>query len=52
MQMLTIDDVCRLLRISKVSLHKLRKSGVIPRPVYVGRLPRWRVSDLRHLLGD
>ena len=50
--MLTITDLCRLLKISKSHLHKVRNAGTIPAPVYVGRLPRWRVSDLRELLGS
>mgnify|MGYP005811615967 CR=1 FL=1 len=41
----TAADACRRLRISKSSLWRLRRSGLLT-PVMVGRAIRYRVTDL------
>ena len=40
--LLTVREVCELLRISRTSIHRMVKAGTFPPPVHVGRSPRWR----------
>jgi prophage regulatory protein len=47
LQLLTVSDVCRLLRISKPTLWRLRRSGDFPEPTTVTeRIFGWRRSEL------
>jgi prophage regulatory protein len=47
LQLLTVTDVCKLLRISKPTLWRLRRSGDFPEPTTVTeRIFGWRRSQL------
>jgi prophage regulatory protein len=47
LQLLTVTDVCKLLRISKPTLWRLRRSGNFPEPTTVTeRIFGWRRSEL------
>lgn len=41
-RLLTKTDVAELLQVSPRTVENLVNSGRLPKPVYVGRLPRWR----------
>jgi predicted DNA-binding transcriptional regulator AlpA len=40
------DGFAQLANISRAMVHKLNASGRCPAPVRIGRLCRWRVSDI------
>jgi predicted DNA-binding transcriptional regulator AlpA len=47
MQLLTVTDVCKLLRISKPTLWRLRRSGNFPDPTTVTeRIFGWRRAEI------
>lgn len=52
-QLLTTNEVARLLRVSRVTLWEWRRKGLVPPPIRVGlnRL-RWRAEDVRKYLNQ
>jgi predicted DNA-binding transcriptional regulator AlpA len=50
-QLLTTNEVARLLRVSRVTLWQWRRKGLVPPPIRLGlsRL-RWRAQDVRDYL--
>lgn len=52
-QLLTTNEVARLLRVSRVTLWEWRRKGLVPPPIKVGlnRL-RWRAQDVRNYLNQ
>jgi predicted DNA-binding transcriptional regulator AlpA len=52
-QLLTTNEVARLLRISRVTLWDWRRKGLVPPPIKLGlnRL-RWRAQDVRNYLNQ
>jgi len=44
--LLTSDGLARLLNISKRTLMRLRSVGKLPRPIQLGRLVRWRTTEV------
>ena len=44
--MYTVDDMSRELRISRQTLYRWRKAGVLPAPVLIGGSIRWREQDV------
>ena len=52
-QLLTTNEVARLLRVSRVTLWEWRRKGLVPAPIRVGlnRL-RWRAQDVRNYLNQ
>ncbi len=47
-RMLRVEEVARLLGISKSQVYRLQDAGAIPHSVNVGpRATRWRLSDIR-----
>lgn len=50
--LLTVKDVCNLLKIGRTKVHELAKSGDL-RPVYIGkRNIRFTESDIRRFTGE
>ena len=51
-RLLTVDDVCEALQISRASMWNLVKEGVIPKPNYTlgKRSPRWMEADIQGAL--
>jgi excisionase family DNA binding protein len=49
-QLLTVREVCQLLRISRGGLYGLVRQGIVPRPIKLGRVLRWRTSDIEKAL--
>jgi len=47
--LLTVSDVMRALRVSRATLYRQIKAGVIV-PVKIGTITRFRASDLERLL--
>lgn len=47
------DDLCAILRLTKVQLQRRRKAGVVPEPdMWAGkRTPLWRRDHIMHWLG-
>lgn len=53
LQLLTVTDVCKLLRISKPTLWRLRRSGNFPDPTTVTeRIFGWRRAEIDAWLGS
>jgi excisionase family DNA binding protein len=48
--MLTIEDLAEKLNVCTQTVTNWVKRGVIPPPIKLGRLIRWRAADLAHLL--
>lgn len=48
--LLTIEQVCRALAISRATLWKLREAGLI-KPVKLGTVVRFRPADVQRLIG-
>ncbi len=46
-QMLTAQDVAARLQISVRGVWRQVSKGLLPEPVYVGRLARWPLSELK-----
>lgn len=46
MELLDIASVAAILNVSKRMVWQMRDAGRIPKPVKVGRLVRWRRSDI------
>ncbi len=50
-RLLRVDEVARMLGVSKSQVYRLQDSGSIPRSVSVGpRATRWRLSDIRRYI--
>jgi hypothetical protein len=46
--MLSLDDLARILRVSRRTLERDRSAGKMPKPdLHVGKMPRWRPETLR-----
>ena len=52
-QLLTTNEVARLLRVSRVTLWEWRRKGLVPPPIKLGlnRL-RWRAQDVQNYLNQ
>lgn len=49
--LLTVKDLCKLLRLPRSSLYQLRANGTLPEPIRLGpNRVRWRATDIMHLL--
>ena len=44
--LLRVEDVTRILSISKSQLYDLIRIGDFPRPIKLGRCSRWRLADV------
>ena len=44
--LLSTGAVAEILSLSKRTVHRLKASGRVPRPVKVGGAVRWRLSDI------
>jgi predicted DNA-binding transcriptional regulator AlpA len=47
--LLTVDDVCAWLKVSRTKLHHMRKAG-FPVPIRIGGAIRWQREDLNSWL--
>ena len=48
MKLLTVREVCALLRISRTSLYDWLAAGRFPKPIHLQpNVPRWREDDVR-----
>lgn len=45
-KLLTAKEMQAILRVSKAQLFRLRSAGKLPAPLYIGRNPRWRETDI------
>ncbi len=46
-QMLTVAEVAKRLRISVRGVWRLNSMGELPKPVYLGRLARWHLPAIK-----
>jgi prophage regulatory protein len=46
-QLMTVEDLAKLLRVSVRTVWRLRRNASVPRPVKIGGGVRWRISDVR-----
>lgn len=49
-ELLTRDELCRLLGVSAASLSRLMSSGRLPKPIYLLRRPQWRRAEIMRWL--
>ena len=47
-----VDDIAALLNCSSRHVRRMGDSGAMPRPLHIGRLVRWRKSDIDGWLAD
>lgn len=52
MRLLTVRDVARLLGCGERTVYNRSRSGALPQPIRVCRQPRWRLSDLAHVIDN
>lgn len=45
-RMLNVADLSRCLKISVRQVHRLNKSGSLPRPLRIGGCTRWRAAEI------
>ena len=46
-QLMTVEDLAKLLHVSVRTVWRLRRNASLPRPVKIGGGVRWRISDVR-----
>jgi excisionase family DNA binding protein len=46
-QLITVDELSKLLGMSKRTVWRLLSVGQVPRPVRIGRSTRWRLDEVR-----
>ena len=52
-ELLTVKEVCALLKLSRTRLYKRIEEGAIPRPFHVAnRCPRWRREVLERWIAE
>ena len=52
-ELLTVKDVCKLLRLSRARVYAHVNAGRIPRPIHIApRCPRWRRAALERWLAE
>jgi len=50
-QLLTVDELAALLRVSRTGVYRLTRAGVL-QPIYLDDRPRFRLGDIERLLAD
>ena len=50
-QLLTVQDVANILKVSRCMVYVLMKRGEFPTGLKIGHLRRWRRSELQNFLG-
>ena len=45
--LLRAPEAARFLGMSRATFYRLDATGAVPRAVYIGRMRRWRVEELR-----
>ena len=52
-ELLTVKDVCKLLRLSRTRLYAHIAAGRLPKPLYLApRTPRWRRAAIERWLAE
>jgi excisionase family DNA binding protein len=51
-KLLTRDDLCERLRLSKRTISRMLSAGKLPPPVQIGRCVRWRERDIERWIED
>ncbi len=49
-RLMPISEVATTLHVSSRSIHKWLSAGRFPKPLRLGRVLRWRVSDVRRFM--
>ena len=49
-QLLKAPEAAKMLRVSRAGLYKLTAEGLLPPPVKVGYVRRWRTADLQKVI--
>ena len=45
-KLLSHSDVARLLDVHRCTLHRWRSAGLIPAPIYISGVPRWKPQEI------
>ena len=51
-QLLTVDEIARLLKVSNRTIWRMRSSGQLPEPVRIGGGVRWRQSEIKNWIEE
>lgn len=46
-QLFTIEEVCKILRVSRSKFHSIREDGFFNPPKYIGKSPRFTLEQIR-----
>ncbi len=49
-RLIDIDEVAEMLAVSARTVRRRVDDGELPRPIYVGRLAKWRVADIEEYI--
>ncbi len=50
--LLTILDIAALLRVDRRTIHCWATTGLLPKPIKLGRCTRWRKHEIERFLAD
>ena len=50
-QLLTARETWELLRLSRATFRRYLKRGLVPQPIRIGSLDRWRLRDIERFVG-
>lgn len=50
--LLSAVEVCEMLKISNGTLYRHISAGIVPKPIKIKRLARWRLSEIEKLLDN
>ena len=50
-QLLTVQDVANILKVSRCTVYVLMRQGQFPAGLKIGHARRWRMSELQNFLG-
>jgi len=50
--LITIEELSKILKVSTRTISRLKSEGRLPQPITIGRLVRWRRSDIETWLAD
>lgn len=51
-ELLDIAEVARRLKLSEDTVYRWIQTGELPPPLYLNKLPRWRVRDFNHYIEE
>ena len=50
-QLFTIDQVTKMLSVSRVTVWKMKKKGILTPSIHIGKRPRYVIEDIEKAIG-